>query len=229
MGDFHAASAHFPEPWRQINFDDDIPATQYTLRNWDGVNAVSAVAEASMALLARPLSVDLANTPMLCWRWRIESTVGSADLRRKSGDDYAARVYVAFAIPTEQKGFGLRSKLKLGRMLFGDQVPDAAINYVWDNLNPIGTRAPNAYTDRTQIIVTRSGNGDAGKWQSERRNVLSDAHSAFPNVDLSTVSLAIGSDTDNTGETVRAGFAELHFVGSEEPCEFTELELRAEG
>jgi hypothetical protein len=34
------------------------------------------------------------------------------------------------------------------------------------------------------------------------------------------VQLAVASDTDNTGETARAGFADLHFVGAEEPCEF---------
>ena len=221
LGRFDPAQEEIPAPWQLLRFDQDIPPTRYSLRDVDGTGAVHADAHASMALLARPLQIDLSATPVLCWRWRIDAVVQDADLDQKSGDDYAARVYVAFDIPNEQMSLGLRTKLKMGRMLFGDQLPDAAINYVWDNRHPVGTRAPNAYTDRTQMIVARSGNDDAGhQWQSERHNVLLDAHAAFPGVTLNAVLLAIGSDTDNTGATASAAFADLHFVGVDQPCAF---------
>lgn len=201
-----------------INFDDDIALTAYRFRQWDGVDSVEATAQQSMALLARPLTVDLQATPVLCWRWRVEAALVDADMQRKAGDDYAARVYVAFSIPAERQSFGLRSKLRLARMIFGDQVPDAALSYVWDNRHPIGTTAPNAYTERTRMIVLRSGNDDAKRWVSERRNVLTDVLAAFPESDPSAASLAVGSDTDNTGESAQAGFADLHFVAADEPC-----------
>ena len=47
-------------------------------------------------------------------------------------------------------------------------VPDAAINYVWDNLQPKGTERANACTDRTQMLVLRSDDADAGRWVWER-------------------------------------------------------------
>ncbi|MGK2870814.1 MAG: DUF3047 domain-containing protein, partial [Alphaproteobacteria bacterium] len=95
---FNPASSTPPDPWRVVRFDQDIPATQYRVREWDGVNAIEATADRSMALLARPVTVDLAATPMLCWRWRVDAPLSSADMTTKAGDDYAARIYLAFKL-----------------------------------------------------------------------------------------------------------------------------------
>lgn len=224
VGRFPAAEGEVSAPWRSVVIDKKVPATRYRTRVWDGVNAVEAQAQGSMALLARSLSgeatVDLQATPVLCWRWRVEAVLQTADLKTKAGDDYAARVYVAFKLPPESLSFGLRTKLALGRSLYGELVPDAALNYVWDNTHPVGTRRPNAYTDRTQMIVQQSGNARAGSWVTERVNVLQDAVAAFgPNSYTATL-LAVAADTDNTGETARSGFADLHFVPANAPCAF---------
>lgn len=64
VGRFDAALDALPAPWQVIRFDQRVPATQYGVILWDGVAAVEALANASMALLARPLSVDLARTPI---------------------------------------------------------------------------------------------------------------------------------------------------------------------
>lgn len=218
VGVFGAASGAPPAPWRVIQLDAKVPATQYQVRVWDGVAAVEARANASMALLARPLEVDLQKTPVLCWRWRVDAALKTADMATKAGDDYAARVYVALRLPADKLGVGLRAKLALARAIYGDQVPDAAINYVWDNRQPIGTRRANAYTDRAQMVVQRSGDAQAGPWVNERVNVLEDARRAFGTDELRAHLLAVASDTDNTGEQARAGFADLHFVERDAAC-----------
>ncbi|MEX2352697.1 MAG: DUF3047 domain-containing protein, partial [Gammaproteobacteria bacterium] len=143
VGRFDPSSSEPPLPWELVRFDNSIPPTVYRVIEWDGVAAVEAVAEAGMALLARPLETDLQQTPVLCWRWRIDAPVASADMSRKSGDDYAARVYVSFQLPRSAINLATRIKLGLARTIYGDQVPDAAINYVWDNKHPVGTRKPN--------------------------------------------------------------------------------------
>lgn len=220
VGRFPSGGGEPPAPWQLQRINDKLTPTRYALREWEGVRAIEAQAKASMALMARPLAVDLTATPVLCWRWRVDAPLKTADLRTKAGDDYAARVYITFALRPEALDFGKRAKLRLGRAIFGPQLPDAAINYVWDNRNPIGTRAPNAYTDRTRMIVTRSGTTDAGRWVEERRDVLADATQVFgPNI-VATRQLAIASDTDNTGEEAHAGFADLHFVARDVPCVF---------
>ena len=219
VGQFHTAGAP-PTPWRVVRLDKRVPPTRYTVATIDGELAVEAVAVKSMALLARPLTVDLAATPMLCWRWRIDAPVAVADMRTKRGDDYAARVYVAFDIPDGELSGGTRFKLKLARGLFGQAVPDAALNYVWDNRNPVGTRAKSAYTDRAQLIVAETGAARAGRWVTEQADVAADFARAFGGVSGRTTQIAIASDTDNTGSTARAGFADLHFVARGQPCAF---------
>lgn len=218
VGRFDASNSSPPAPWQIVRFDERIPPTKYRVISWDGVAAVEAEAHASMALLARPLNVDLKSTPVLCWRWRVDAPLKTADMATKQGDDYAARVYVAFRMPPESMSFTTRSKISLARTLYGARVPDAALNYVWENRYPVGTRRANAYTDRTQMIVVRSGPDDAGHWVSERRDVLVDIQKAFGNANASPLSFAIASDTDNTGETARAGFANLHFVSRNSAC-----------
>jgi hypothetical protein len=218
VGRFSAAETSIQSPWRIERIDERVPPTRYALRLWDGVRAVEAHAEKSMALLGRPLEIDLHKTPILCWQWRIDAPVASGDMTRKSGDDYAARVYLTFEVPPEQLSLGTRTKLGLARTIWGSQVPDAALNYIWDNRHPIGTLQNNAYTDRARMLVLRSGAGNAGRWIVERRNVLKDFQLAFGNIGGQLRTLALASDTDNTGEEAHAGFADFRFVTTETEC-----------
>ena len=218
VGRFPAGAAGLPEPWRVQQLDERIAPTQYALKTWDGVAAIEAVAERSMALLGRPIDIDLEATPHLCWLWRVDAPLATADMTTKAGDDYAARVYVRFKVAPEALGFGTRAKLALARSIYGDQVPDAALNYVWDNRQPVGTLRPNAYTDRTRMLVLRSGAGDAGGWVMERRDVAEDFKRAFGALPARLSGIALASDTDNTGESARAGFAEFRFVSRDETC-----------
>lgn len=209
-----------PEPWQLVRIDSKVPPTRYRLRGWEGVAAIEARAEGSMALLARPLPPSIAETPVLCWRWRVEGMLQAADLNTRRGDDYAARVYVAFDLPPEAMDFATRARLRLGRTLYGDLLPDAALNYVWDNRQPVGTRRPNAYTDRALMWVLRSGSALQGQWVQERRDVMADVVLAFGSDKARPRLLAVAADTDNTGERVTSGFADLHFVARDAPCRF---------
>jgi len=218
VGRFPAGEGAIPAPWQAEQIDQRVPATRYQLRTWDGVNAVEAYASRSMTLLARPLEIDLRKTPFLCWQWRIDAPLLNADMTRKSGDDYAARVYLTFDLPADQLSFATRTKLALARSLYGNQVPDAALNYVWDNRHPVGTLQDNVYTDRARLLVLRTGGASAGHWVRERRNALQDFKHAFGPIGNQLRALVLASDTDNTGEEAHAGFADFRFVASEAEC-----------
>ena len=204
-------------PWQEVRLKAEIKPNTFTLRDWDGVAALEVKSSASMSLLGRPVEVDLDRTPVLCWRWRVDAPLQSADMTRRSGDDYAARLYVSLALPESEKSLGLRTQLRIARSIWGPSVPDAAINYVWDNRQPQGTERPNAYTDRTTMVVLRTGAADAGRWVQERRHIGRDAARLY-GASAKPVQLAITADTDNTGETARAGFADLHLVSEQMPC-----------
>jgi len=218
VGRFDASGPEIKAPWKVERIDPRIPATAYAIREWDGVGAVEARADKSMAILGRPLEVDLQATPILCWQWHIDAPVAGADMTKKSGDDYAARVYLNFDVPPDQLDFGTRTKLALGRTLYGDHLPDAALNYIWDNRHPVGTLQNNVYTDRARMLVLRSGAAEAGRWVHERRNVLEDFQRAFGDLNGQLKSIALASDTDNTGEAAHAGFADFRFVANESDC-----------
>ena len=220
LDNFKGPSAVVPAPWQIVQLNKKVTPTLYRIVRWDGVLGIEATAEHSMALLARPVEVDLNRTPVLCWRWRVDSPLVMADMATKAGDDYAARVYVSFAMPPSELGFMLRTKLKLARSIYGDAVPDAALNYVWDNRYPVGTRKPNAYTDRTRMIVAESGAANAGKWVEARHDVLQDVIAEFGSSQVRLIQLSVASDTDNTGENAHAGFADFHFVEKDAACEF---------
>jgi hypothetical protein len=130
-------------------------------------------------------------------------------------------MYVAFRLPAGALTTLTRFKLALARRMVDSAVPDAALNYVWDNRQPIGTERPSSYTDRVQMLVLRSGDGDSGSWRAERRNVLEDFTRLFRPAasDVAQIDfVAFGSDGDNTGSEAHAGFADLHFVAGAEAC-----------
>lgn len=221
LGDFSRYQKMPQAPWQIVRFDEDIPATRYSLRQQNGVAAVHAQADASMALLARPLTADLNQTPVLCWRWWVDQPIAEANMNTQAGDDYAARVYVTFDLPDSALSFGTRMKLGLARTIHGDQLPDAAINYIWDNRHPVGTHQANAYTDRAQMLVLRSGTEDSGRWVTERRHLLEDLKLLFGTEAGTPLQLAVASDADNTGASASALFADLHLVSPNQPCQFS--------
>lgn len=207
-----------PAPWRVVRLGGKVTPTVYRQTTISGVPAIEARARNSMALLARPLKVDLTATPILCWRWLIDAPVANADMTKKAGDDFAARIYVAFDISNVDLSASTKLKLGLARRIFGKDVPDAALNYVWDNRHPVGTRRRSAYTDRAQLIVADTGKAQAGRWVSQRVDVAADFASAFAKARGRPIQLAIASDTDNSGGTARAAFADIHFVPRSESC-----------
>ena len=142
---------------------------------------------------------------------RTEAEVARANLAEKGGDDFAARVYVFFDVPVESLPLGARAKALVARVVWGEKLPSAAICYVWDNRHPPGTGVWNPYTDRVRTVVLRSGS--PGAWAAESRDLAADFRAAFgaqwsgpvPRV----TGIAIGNDTDQTGEAVTAWFGDF--------------------
>ena len=169
-------------------------------------------AQASAASVANRID-EAGDHARLRWRWKIDRVVRGADLATKAGDDYAARVYVAFDVPASRMTFAERAKLGIARFLYGRDVPAAALCYVWDNRHPVGTEAWNAYSDHVRMIVVESGDGRAGTWIDESRDIGVDYANAFgarwpggvPHVN----GVAVSTDTDQTGDGVTAWFGDL--------------------
>jgi len=212
---FKAGPDGLPDGWKLFRINEKVPATKFTMPE-SGV--LYAQASNSMAGVIRKQRVDLDKTPVLCWRWKVKASVAKADLLTKAGDDYAARIYVFYDVPVAEIGFSDRLKIKLAKSLYGADIPTAALNYVWDNKQPIGTLRANAYTDRTRMLVVQSGNAKAGQWVSEARDLRQDFVSAFGGKAPDVVGLAIATDTDNTHGDAEAWYQEPRFAARAEQC-----------
>lgn len=206
-----------PSPWQMVKLSSERP-TRYRVAVVAGKVALEASVDRSMSLMARPVQVDLAKTPIMCWRWYVDGPVMKANMRKRSGDDYAARVYVAFDMPDKALSQGTRLKLRMARGMFGRHIPDAAVVYVWDNMHAVGTARKSSYTDRSQLVVAETGGGRAGTWVSERADLASDFARAFDRRPGSPVQLAVAADGDNTNSRGHAAFADIHFVARGQPC-----------
>ncbi len=168
---------------------------------------------ASAAKVGIPLTAEAGSGARLEWRWKVSDALVNADMNTKSGDDFAARVYVFFAVPLSALSFGERNRIRIARFLSGAEIPTAALCYVWDNKHPIGFIRASPYTNRVRMIVLQSGANHAGQWLNESRDVAVDFKTAFGGDAPAITGVAVGSDTDQTGESVRTWFGDVAFVG----------------
>ncbi|MDE0333968.1 MAG: DUF3047 domain-containing protein [Defluviicoccus sp.] len=182
-------SAGDTEGWQVREFEGE---TRYRIVELDGRKVLEAdsVATASSFYLER--KVDLSETPVLEWSWRIESPPGVTDERSKDGDDFAARVYV----------------LAPGEGIFG--LP-WAISYVWAGQARVGEFWPNPFTSRVMMFALDSGKGAAGTWRTHKRDVRADFLRFFGRRVDRLEGVAIMTDSDNSGLNARAWYGDLAF------------------
>ena len=163
--------------------------TVYTLVEDGGTTVLKAESRGSASGLVKEIRLDPRSAPILRWSWKIERTLPSGNERTKAGDDYAARVYVVFP-----SALFWRTR---------------AVNYIWANRLPVGESLPNAYTSNAVMVAVESGNGKAGTWVHEERNIYEDYRELFGQDPPQLGAVAIMTDTDNTGEEAVAWYGDI--------------------
>ncbi len=199
--------------WQPIYIPSVKRHTAFAITEDEGQRVLRVRAEASAASLATPLNINPLSYPRLRWRWKLPQHNPKTNLLTKKGDDYPARLYVMFHYDLDKLGFLDRTKLRIARKLYGEQVPAAALCYVWDPKHPAGTTAWNAYTNRVRMIVVRSGEEKLGQWVVEERNIAQDFKAAFGDDPPMISGIAVGGDSDNTGETTTSFVSDLTLTG----------------
>jgi hypothetical protein len=198
--------------WQPVVFEKKKNSTRYVLVRDGESTVLKAIADNSISGLGSQLAIEPATFPILRWKWRIAETNSRSNISSKSGDDFPARVYVLFNFNEDELSFLDRAKLKLARYIYGDQVPSAALCYVWSHKEQKNTQSWNAFTDRVRMIVLRSRTDNVGMWTQEERNILSDFENAFrmPAPEISGVVLSSDSDNTNASSTAWYGDITLH-------------------
>ena len=200
-------------PWRVAGLPaQKMPLSQYDVVNLDGTAVLRVQANASYGNLVHPLQPPRAGGGTLAWRWRVDRALERADLRRKQGDDTAAKVCALFDLPLAQVPFTERMLLRLARQRSGEALPAATVCYVWDATLPPGTQVVNAYSPRLRYVVLRGGERELGLWHSERRDIGADFLRLFGDESREVPALlavAVGADADNTQGQTLAYIADL--------------------
>ncbi|MEO7252111.1 MAG: DUF3047 domain-containing protein, partial [Arenimonas sp.] len=206
------AGAELPAGWTVQPIPKVKRQTHFDLVDSEGSTVLRARADNAAASLRYAVDVDPNADGQLQWRWKTERVLDKADLATKAGDDYAARLYVFFDRQPGQMSFGERIAYALGRARYGDQLPAAALCYVWDNKHPVGTVRNNAYTGFVKMVVATSGKVQQGEWVTLQRDLAADYRRAFATPPPRITGIAIAVDTDNTGESTVSYFGDIRFT-----------------
>ena len=213
VADFSAekTTTSLPAHWEPFYFKNIKQHTDYRLVEEDGQVVVRAVADASASGLKRKIAFDPKEYPIVQWRWKVANILKKANIYQRKGDDYPARIYITFKYDSGRLGFFEKTKYKIARMLYGENPPLAAINYVWASNAPGGLVVANSYTDRVMMVVVESGAKNLNRWINEERDIYADYRNTFREEPPMISGVAIMTDTDNTGEFATAYYGDIQF------------------
>lgn len=197
-------------PFRVITLPK-IAVNRFAFVDDGGTTVLKVESNNSAGSIAVPLATTREQGTVLHWRWKVDRVLERADLDLKTGDDFSARVYVFFDVPLASLSFLERSKIRLARLVAGEDVPTAALCYVWDNKHRVGHTAWSPYSTRVRKTVLQSGPEAVGAWREEARDVAADFKAAFGIEMPAVTAVAVGNDTDNTDDHAVAWFGDLRF------------------
>ncbi|MGY6277640.1 DUF3047 domain-containing protein [Methylomonas sp. MgM2] len=167
--------------------------TSYALYKLDGTTVLRAESRDAASGLFKEQRIDLKQTPWLNWSWRIENRLPGLDEQSKSGDDYAARIYVVVS----------------GGWAFWRT---RAINYVWAGNSAQNQVWPNAFAGRhAMMLAVRGPEAPLNTWRHEKRNVLADLKNLLGEDIRYIDAVALMTDTDNSNSRVLAYYGDIWF------------------
>ncbi len=207
-----------PTGWKPLTFKKIEQHTTYTLVKDEETVVIKAIANASASGLVREIRINTDEYPVVQWRWKVSNVLKKADVHKKEGDDYPARIYITFEYDFSKLSFFEKVKYDAVRLLYGQYLPLAAINYIWESHAPVGTIVPNPYANRAMMIVVESGEEKVNQWVCEERNVYEDYKKAFGETPSMISGVAIMTDTDNTGESAIAYYGDILFKKAPGGC-----------
>lgn len=204
--------ANLDDGWAPLDFPRIDRHTRYALVSEEDTQVIQADTDNSASGRIARVSIQPGEKLLMRWRWKVSTVFEHGDARQKGGDDYPARIYVAFAFQPEEAGLFERAKRKAAEVLYGNQLPGNALNYIWANRLPLGAMVPNPYTEETRMIAVNSGKEKVGQWVTVERDIVADYRTAFGEAPPRIIGIGIMSDSDNTGESATAWYGDIELI-----------------
>ena len=178
-----------PDGWKGGDWGS--PKYQFEIVEVDGQRVLHLKSDGDSSTISRDIKgkVNLKQTPILEWRWKITKLPRGADARKSATDNEAGQIYVAWP-------------------RFPEAVRSRIIGYIWDTAAPVGSIFKSEKTGTVHYVVVESGPGKLGQWITEQRNVVEDFKKIYGGEPDNPGALSISIDSDDTRSSAEA------FVGT---------------
>lgn len=199
------------EAWRHLRLPGKAEV-RFVPVTVDGRHALAATSDAAASVVRRKVRVEPGALGMLRFSWKVPELIAGADLTARQADDAPVRIVLAF--DGDRSRFSARDAMlaELVRAVTGEEMPYATLMYVWANQRPVGSLVHSPRTGRIRKIVAESGPGRLGRWLDYERDVRADFERAFGEPPGPLVGMAIMTDSDNTGTSVKAWYGPVRMV-----------------
>lgn len=188
-----------------------VDATVYERVLHDSIPHIKAVSNNSASGWRYNIEIDPKEYPIIEWQWKVDDIIKNGDMTKKSGDDYAARIYITFDYNRRDLPFRERIKYGFIKTFTRYEIPLRALNFIWANNAEVGTIAENPFTNWVNMVAVESGKEKAGKWVTTSLNVYDTYKEAFGEEPKKITGVAIMTDTDNTGSFAIGYYGDLYF------------------
>jgi hypothetical protein len=197
--------------WRPLVFRGVANQTRYTLEFFEGMEVARAESDCGASgLVLRLDAIRLDQTPLLSWRWRVDRGLDLLQEQTKAEDDFAARVYIMFEFDKSRASILQRLRHRLARLVYGEEIPGSALNFVWTSLLPAGTVWDNPFESSAKMIALAQGANQG--WRTETVDVVARYRELFRSPAPPALGLAVMSDSDNSCQRTEARFADFKFL-----------------
>jgi DUF3047 family protein len=181
-----------PEGWKGGDWGS--PKYDFTIAEAGGQRVLHLKSDGDSSTIGRDIKgkVNLKETPILEWRWRVTRLPRGADARKGATDDEAGQIYVTWP-------------------RFPEAVRSRIIGYIWDTAAPVGSIFKSEKTSTVTYVVVQSGSAKLGQWITEHRNVAEDFKKIYGAELESPGAVSISIDSDDTRSSAEAFVGPLLF------------------
>ncbi len=182
-----------PDGWKGQKWGH--PAYDMTVEENNGHRVLRLRSQDEGSTISKEIKgrVNLGETPVLQWSWKVVTLPKGGDSRRKETDDQAAQVYVSWP-------------------RFPEAVRSRIIGYVWDTTAPVETVVRSQKTSTITYVVVRSGSAELGQWLAERRNVVEDFKRIYGEAPDNPAAVSVAIDSNDTHSTAESYIGEIAFT-----------------
>lgn len=181
-----------PQDWNGQNWGS--PKNDFTVEENSARRVLHLRSQDEGSTISKDIKgkVNLKETPVLEWSWRVTVLPKNGNACVKAMDDEAAQIFVSWP-------------------RFPEAIRSRIIGYVWDTTAPVGTTCKSEKTGTVTYVVVRSGEAELGQWLTERRNVREDFRKIYGEYPDNPAAVSIAIDSNDTHTTAESFFGPIFF------------------